>query len=119
MVAIPVSDSGTSDAMEAAVRGVGLKPVFQPIVSLRDESVIGFEALARWPGLGPNAVFDYARTHGCVDLLDQACVDASIDAALQSTLPADTLLSVNCEPASSTGPRQDTRRCPRPRNTSR
>jgi EAL domain-containing protein (putative c-di-GMP-specific phosphodiesterase class I) len=101
MVAIPVPDKGTPDAMEAAVRGVGLKPVFQPIVSLRDESVIGFEALARWPRLGPNAVFEYARSHGYVDLLDQACVDGSIDTALRSTLPADTLLSVNCEPASS------------------
>ncbi|CAN5499780.1 hypothetical protein BH11ACT7_BH11ACT7_30780 [soil metagenome] len=101
MGVLPVLDTDTADAMEAAVRGVALRPAFQPIVSLHDESVIGFEALARWPGLGPQEVFAYARAHGQVDRLDQVCVDAAIDTALRSALPADTLLSINCEPASS------------------
>ncbi len=34
--------------------GPDLKPVFQPIISLRDGRVVGFEALARWTGAGLN-----------------------------------------------------------------
>jgi sensor c-di-GMP phosphodiesterase-like protein len=32
-----------------AVEGVGLEPLYQPIVSLPAEVIVGFEALARWP----------------------------------------------------------------------
>ncbi len=34
--------------------GPDLQPVFQPIISLRDGRVVGFEALARWTGAGLN-----------------------------------------------------------------
>ena len=37
-----------SSRLDAAVEGDGLKVVFQPIASLPDEAVVGFEALARW-----------------------------------------------------------------------
>ncbi len=35
--------------------GPDLAPVYQPIISLRDGRVMGFEALARWDGLAMNA----------------------------------------------------------------
>lgn len=95
--------------LDAAARGVGMVPAFQPIVSLADETVVGFEALARWPdsaGLRPDAVFAHAREHGDVDELDQACIAISIDRALRSALPDGALLSVNCEPASAHRPRE-------------
>lgn len=88
--------------LDAATRGVGLTPAFQPIVSLADETVVGFEALARWPDLGgpgPLAVFDHARANGNLDRLDRLCIDASIDTALRTALPHNTLLAVNSEPA--------------------
>ena len=35
--------------IDAASAGVGLMPVFQPVMALPDERVVGYEALARWP----------------------------------------------------------------------
>jgi EAL domain-containing protein (putative c-di-GMP-specific phosphodiesterase class I) len=102
--------------VEAAARGVGMVPAFQPIVSLSDETVVGFEAVARWPdfaGLGADAVFAHAREHGHLDQLDQACIEISVDQALRSTLPEGTLLSVNCEPASAYRPLTLVQRVPR------
>ncbi len=78
-------------------------PAYQPIVALRDESVVGYEALARWPQFGhlnPATVFAHARTHRRADALDQMCIDASIDTALHAGIADDLVLSVNCEPSS-------------------
>lgn len=89
--------------IDAAIRGEGLTPAYQPIVALRDESVVGYEALARWPQFGhlnPATVFAHARTHRRADALDQMCIDASIDTALQAGIADDLVLSVNCEPSS-------------------
>lgn len=89
--------------IDAAVRGEGLTPAYQPIVALRDGSVVGYEALARWPQFGqlnPATVFAHARAHRRADELDQMCIDASIDTALQAGIADDLVLSVNCEPSS-------------------
>ena len=49
--------------LDAAVAGDGLELVFQPIVSLPDEAVVGFEALARWDQFDdPNATLAGAGT---------------------------------------------------------
>ncbi|MGK2870416.1 MAG: hypothetical protein ACSLFA_27975 [Mycobacterium sp.] len=71
-----VSGAGNSEVLDAAVSGVGLEPAFQPIVSLEDGSVVGFESLMRWPVLGdpdPEAVFSHAAaTDGLADSI--SCV---------------------------------------------
>jgi EAL domain-containing protein (putative c-di-GMP-specific phosphodiesterase class I) len=70
-------------------------------VSLPDEAVVGYEALARWPslnGVTPLEVFAHAATTGELDALDHACVTAAARGALQGTSSAGMLLLVNCEP---------------------
>lgn len=90
--------------MDAAVRGIGLAPAFQPIVTLADGAVIGFEALARWPdapGLSPQVVFDRAEVTGGVESLDRLCIEAAITGALEHRLGCEALLCINCEPMTS------------------
>ena len=90
-------------ALDAAVTGAGVAPVFQPIVSLPSGTTVGFEALARWPrqpDLGPQSVFAYAAETDRVTHLDRVCIDRAVDSALRSGLSEGALLGVNSEPAS-------------------
>lgn len=96
-----VSGAGNSEVLDAAVSGVGLEPAFQPIVSLEDGSVVGFESLMRWPVLGdpdPEAVFSHAAATDGLARLDQLCIEAALENALLRGLPQGTLLALNCEP---------------------
>ena len=89
--------------LDLAVTGVGVAPVFQPIVSLPACTTIGFEALARWPRqphIGPQSVFAYAEKTDRVTELDRLCIDRAVDGALRGGLSAGALLGVNSEPAS-------------------
>jgi EAL domain-containing protein (putative c-di-GMP-specific phosphodiesterase class I) len=88
--------------VDAAVAGVGLSSVFQPVVSLADETVVGFEALTRWSGLdlSPPEVFAHAHLTGALTALNQRCIDSAITAALHAGMPRDALLLINTEPTS-------------------
>ncbi|WP_173008026.1 EAL domain-containing protein [Mycolicibacterium sp. P1-18] len=89
--------------LDDAVTGDGVAPLFQPIVSLPSGTVVGFEALARWPRqpqLGPQEVFAYAAATRQVTELDRVCIDRAIDAALRGGLSEGAFLGVNSEPAS-------------------
>lgn len=95
-------DAETADFIDAAVAGIGLVPMFQPIVSLSDGMTIGYEALARWPSLAhlrASVVFERAAASGRLDRLDRACTSAAMSAALRAELGPDYLLMINCEPA--------------------
>ena len=54
-----------------------IRPVFQPIISLRDGSVLGFEALSRvsQPGIFDHVeeMFQSAEDLGCIWILEQVC----------------------------------------------
>lgn len=94
---------GRQDDLDDAVTGLGVSPVFQPIVSLPSGTTVGFEALARWPlqpHLGPQSVFAYAEKTDRVTELDRLCIDRAVDGALRGGLSEGALLGVNSEPAS-------------------
>ena len=74
--------------------------VYQPIVSLSDYSVLGFELLARGPLQSelhrPDVLFEVARDQGRVPELDRLC--RMMAARASSTLPDQYLRFVNTEP---------------------
>jgi predicted signal transduction protein with EAL and GGDEF domain len=75
---------------------------FQPIVSLADDSVVGFEALARWTdadlGMVSPAVFvPLAEERGFIDLLTETLLRKAAAAAI--AWPHDLFLSFNLSSA--------------------
>jgi EAL domain-containing protein (putative c-di-GMP-specific phosphodiesterase class I) len=92
-----------------AVRGI--RCVYQPIVHLQTEDVIGYEALARGPAhtswQTPEALVNYAARVGRLPELDWICRAAAVRGAFAAEYPADMPLFVNVEPASSRTPCPD------------
>lgn len=90
-----------SSVLDDAAAGQGVSPLFQRVVSLPDESVVGYEALARWPALkdlGPLDVFARARANGTLDALDQHCVSSAAENAVAGEASPGMLLLINVEP---------------------
>lgn len=90
-----------ADLLETAATGRGVVSAFQRVVSLPSETVVGYEALARWPslnGLNPLQVFAHAEKTGDLDALDHACITAAARGALVGNSSPGMLLLVNCEP---------------------
>lgn len=82
----------------------GIAMVFQPICDLRDATVVGYEALARFPGRESRDVgewFALARDCGCGAQLEAAALEAALSAPGR---PAGTYLTVNVSPATLTTP---------------
>jgi EAL domain-containing protein (putative c-di-GMP-specific phosphodiesterase class I)/CheY-like chemotaxis protein len=72
-------------------------PVFQPVVALGSEQVVGFEALTRFDdGARPDRRFADASAVGLGLELELASLKAAISAAV--ALPSDAWLSVNVSP---------------------
>lgn len=71
--------------------------VFQPIVGLQTGTVVGYEALARFPGAaGPDAWFAAAAEAGVAAELEALAVHKAL--ATVDDLPADTFLTVDVSP---------------------
>jgi EAL domain-containing protein (putative c-di-GMP-specific phosphodiesterase class I)/CheY-like chemotaxis protein len=74
--------------------------VYQPIVSLDDFAVLGYEVLARGPLQSqlhrPDVLFDVARDQGRVEELDRVC--RVMAARGGATLPDNALRFINTEP---------------------
>lgn len=90
-----------TDLLDTAAAGHGVVSAFQRVVSLPSETVVGYEALARWPhldGLTPLHVFAHAVAEGNLDELDHACITAAARGALAGNSSDGMLLLVNCEP---------------------
>ena len=73
-------------------------PHFQPVVSLTDSAIVGYEALTRFDdGLSPDRRFAEAVRLGLAHELERATLSAAVGAA--RGLPADALLGLNVSPA--------------------
>jgi len=85
-----------------------LRPVFQPIVDLRDGAVIGYEALVRSGPAGgelhsAHALLAAARREDAVMALDLAARRAALEAAAQAGLEQPFSLFLNADPATLAG----------------
>jgi EAL domain-containing protein (putative c-di-GMP-specific phosphodiesterase class I) len=71
--------------------------VFQPIVDLTAATVVGYEALARFPGAaGPDVWFAAAAQSGIAAELEALAIHKAL--AVVPQLPANTFLTVNVSP---------------------
>lgn len=79
--------------------------VYQPVVDLHTEEVVGYEALARGPSgtswSTPDALVNYAARVGRLPELDWICRAAACRGALDANMPPEVPLFINVEPASS------------------
>jgi EAL domain-containing protein (putative c-di-GMP-specific phosphodiesterase class I) len=89
-----------SAEFERVVSGSQITCVYQPIVSLGDYTVIGYELLARGPLQSelhrPDALFEVARAEKRVPELDRLC--RMMAARSSATLPREYLRFINTEP---------------------
>ena len=86
-----------ADHIRAIIDGAAFTPVFQPIVDLARDTVLGYEALTRFAdGTSPDARFDEAQAVGLGTELEVATLRAAMAAA--DGLPANAWLNVNVSP---------------------
>ncbi|KRE79572.1 EAL domain-containing protein [Arthrobacter sp. Soil763] len=85
--------------LESACRGEGLAAAYQPIVDTARGTVVGYEALARFPGYAeknPEVWFAAARSHGRSAELEAAALRTALKA--RPALPANCFLTLNVSP---------------------
>ena len=92
-----------SARIDRAVRGEGIRAVYQPIVDLRRRTIVGYEALARFDAVDgasdpPDRWFDAAHRLSCGPALDAACLRQAL--AARPDLPSNCFLTVNVDPES-------------------
>jgi EAL domain-containing protein (putative c-di-GMP-specific phosphodiesterase class I) len=99
----PLAESGAAEVVfrrqvETVIETRAFEPYFQPIVRLRDEGVVAFEALTRFSdGRSPDTHFAEARRAGLQSELEMATLVAALRAA--ELLPGHAKLHVNITPA--------------------
>lgn len=89
-------------AVELALSEGALRTLFQPIVDLTTDEVVGYEALTRGPATAgvesPDALFAAARSCRRLAELDWACRCQAFRTATQAALRPPDRLFVNAEP---------------------
>ena len=99
----PVAAGDNPDATLARLGLLDLRPVYQPVVDLRDGTVVGYEALARGradSGLeSPAQLFAAARAERVVGEFDRACREAALRgfSAAGGEDPSSFALFINAE----------------------
>lgn len=88
------------EELEKIISTQNIKTVFQPIVCLKDGSVIGYEALTRGPEESPlrfpDKLFEAAETHNKLWDLECLCRSKAIERARE--IDKDKLLFINVDP---------------------
>ncbi|WP_460606324.1 sensor domain-containing phosphodiesterase [Jatrophihabitans fulvus] len=110
---VPPASAGYGDALLDRVLAAGPPAMlYQPVVDLTNPRLpaVGFEALARWPGLEgvtTAELFAHATRSDRMVELDWICRTAAIRGAMYAGIDQGTALFVNVEPAASvtTAPR--------------
>ncbi len=71
-----------SQSLEEILETASLTPLFQPIISIKENKIFGYEALIRGPSNGPLHspinLFDAASRHGRLAELDLLCREVEI-----------------------------------------
>jgi EAL domain-containing protein (putative c-di-GMP-specific phosphodiesterase class I) len=85
----------------------GPRVIFQPIFRLRDQRIVGLEALSRFPDLteGPQHWYANAATVGLATELERMAISRAC--AVLRVLPSDLTLTVNASPSTLTAGVQD------------
>ncbi|NTV89225.1 MAG: EAL domain-containing protein, partial [Clostridiales bacterium] len=76
-----------------------IKTLFQPIISLKDGSILGYEALSRGPGNSvfenPERLFDFARMYGRLWELELLCRFKALENISKFNIPYYIFLNVD------------------------
>ncbi|WP_434994992.1 EAL domain-containing protein [Arthrobacter sp. Ld5] len=86
--------------LAAACLGEGITSAYQPIIDTVRGTVVGYEALVRFPGYAernPEVWFARARRQGCAAALEAAALRSAF--VHRAALPANCFLTVNVSPA--------------------
>jgi EAL domain-containing protein (putative c-di-GMP-specific phosphodiesterase class I) len=106
----PVGTAGEVTLGEIIERQL-LRTVFQPIVNLRSNEVVGYEALVRGPEGSkyetPGALFGAGLEAGLDVELDWACTATALRAALMARVHPTRAVYINVQPGSLTRPSPD------------
>jgi EAL domain-containing protein (putative c-di-GMP-specific phosphodiesterase class I) len=101
----------TDPSLLAVLDGRAVHSLYQPIVALGGQGIVGFEALARGPAgtpwASPANLFAAATAAGRVPELDWICRSAAVRGALAADLDPRLGLFINIEPASNQFPCPD------------
>jgi EAL domain-containing protein (putative c-di-GMP-specific phosphodiesterase class I) len=91
------ASAGERRRLKEIVDGSAFDPVFQRVVRLADEVVVGYEALTRFrDGSPPEVQFAAAQNAGLEIELDQACMRRAVERS--GFLPEPAWLAVNASP---------------------
>src|SRR5471030_2637438 len=86
-------------ALSSILAQSGLHSLFQPIISLSERRIVGYEALSRGPSNSPLhspiALFAVARQAGRLNELEIACRESACPRFNEQQLPANLILTVS------------------------
>ncbi len=96
---IKESENELEKALKQILLEDNIRIVLQPIISLRDGSILGYEALSRGPEGSPlyypDALFGVAAETGMLWELEQLCRTKALELVCQSVFPHKLFLNVN------------------------